>query len=112
VWLASSTRLGYLEHRDLMGRIVAVNADGSGAQQEMAPAAGLGALGTALSLTADGRWAVRVVDERGLGRLRLAPVLPDGARFLFTGPAAGASGTPQRMILVQHWEAEFEPAAR
>jgi Tol biopolymer transport system component len=77
-WLGSSSRLVYLERMDMAGRIVAVNADGSGAQAEFAPAAGLGSVDTSVTLTSDGKWGVRLVDERGLGKLRLAPVLPGG----------------------------------
>jgi Tol biopolymer transport system component len=82
-WLASSSRLAYTQVKDLEGRILAVNADGSGGQREFAPAAGLGApLGapaTRFSVASDGAWAVRIVDERGSGRLRVGSVLPDGS---------------------------------
>ncbi len=78
VWLASASRLAYVEQKGMEGRIVAANADGSGAQSEFAPAAGLGGSGGDLSVAADGTWAARIVDDRGQGRLRVAQVLPDG----------------------------------
>ncbi len=78
-WLASSSRLAYTRVENLQGRIFAVNADGSGGEREFAPAAGMGASASSFSVAPDGKWAVRIVDERGIGRLRVGPVLPDGS---------------------------------
>jgi Tol biopolymer transport system component len=78
-WLASSSRLAYTRVQNMQGRIFAVNADGSGEQREFAPAAGMGAAANSFSVSSDGTWAVRIVDERGIGRLRAGPVLPDGS---------------------------------
>ena len=61
------------------GRIVAVKADGSGAQRVVVPEAALGRAARPLDLAADGRTAVQIVDERGHGRLRVADVRPDGS---------------------------------
>jgi dipeptidyl aminopeptidase/acylaminoacyl peptidase len=77
-WLPSSNRLAYVDAVNVQGRILAVNADGSGDQREIAPLAGLGAATRNLSVAPDGKTAVRIVDERGRGRLRIADVGPDG----------------------------------
>jgi Tol biopolymer transport system component len=80
-WLASSSRLAYINVKglNLQGRIFAVNADGSGGQREFAPAAGMGASANSFNVAPDGRSAVRIVDERGIGRLRVGPIGPDGS---------------------------------
>jgi hypothetical protein len=65
--------------RNLEGRLVAVNADGSGGQREFAPAAGLGISAVDFGIAPDGKWAVRIIDQRGSGRLRIGPVLADGS---------------------------------
>ena len=61
------------------GRILAVKADGSGAQRVVVPEASLGRAARPLALAADGRTALQIVDERGHGRLRVADVRPDGS---------------------------------
>jgi eukaryotic-like serine/threonine-protein kinase len=77
-WLASSSRLAYTQVTDLQARVFAVNADGSGGQTDFAPATGLGTSAATFSVAPDGKRAVRIVDERGRGRLRIGPVLPEG----------------------------------
>jgi eukaryotic-like serine/threonine-protein kinase len=80
-WL-SPTRVAYIQMAGLSsgvsGRILAVNADGSGEQQVIAPEAPLGAAPSALAMAPGGRTALQIVDERGHGRLRVAEIQPDG----------------------------------
>ncbi len=78
-WIASSSRLAFTRVSNLQGRIFAVDADGSGGEREFASAAGMGAAASSFSVASDGKWAVRIVDERGEGRLRVGPVLPNGS---------------------------------
>ncbi|HEY6571754.1 MAG TPA: hypothetical protein VI198_00420, partial [Candidatus Eisenbacteria bacterium] len=80
-WFPSGTRLVFIERSGIQGRLLAVNADGSGGQQEIAPIADLG--GTALTtyglgITPDGTSALRIVSERGHSRVRIASFLPGG----------------------------------
>jgi Tol biopolymer transport system component len=80
-WYPSGTRLAYMEQQGIQGRLLAVNADGSGGQREIAPFAELAGLAlhpTSLSVAPDGASAVRVVGERGHSRLRIAPLLAGG----------------------------------
>ncbi len=81
-WLSTS-EVAYVQMTpattSVSGRILAVRADGSGAQRVMVPEAALGRATRPLALASDGRTALQIVDERGHGRLRVADVRPDGS---------------------------------
>ena len=77
-WLASSSRLAYAEHDGMQGRILSINADGSGDQRALAPTEYVSWSARSVDMAPDGRSAIRVVDQRGHGSLQIGPVLPDG----------------------------------
>jgi hypothetical protein len=80
-WLSRS-RIGYIQimatSGGVRGRILAVNADGSGRPQMIAPEAPLGAALDALIPAEEGKCVLQIIDERGFGRLRVASLQPDG----------------------------------
>ncbi|MBE0565595.1 MAG: serine/threonine-protein kinase [Krumholzibacteria bacterium] len=77
-WLPSSSRLAYVERDGMQARILAINADGSGGQRELVPTAFSSEFSN-VAMAPDGRSALRVIDQRGHGSLRVGPVLPDGS---------------------------------
>ena len=77
-WLASSSRLSYVERDGMQARVLAINADGSGGQRELAPTASSADFDN-VAMAPDGRSALRIIDQRGHGSLRVGPVLPDGS---------------------------------
>ena len=77
-WLASSSRLAYVERDGMQARVLAINADGSGGQRELAPTASSADFDN-VAMAPDGRSALRIIDQRGHGSLRVGPVLPDGS---------------------------------
>jgi dipeptidyl aminopeptidase/acylaminoacyl peptidase len=85
-WFPSGNRIAYIEVQGIQGRILSVNADGSGEPKEIAPVAPLGGMTlemTSFIVAPDGKSALRVLSESGHSRLRMGPVLPDGV----LGPA-------------------------
>ncbi|HEU4333989.1 MAG TPA: LpqB family beta-propeller domain-containing protein, partial [Candidatus Eisenbacteria bacterium] len=79
LWHPVGRRLVYLEQEGIQERILAVNADGSGGHRELAPMADMAGMAlrpTGLDIAPDGASAVRIVSDRGHGRLRVAPLLP------------------------------------
>jgi eukaryotic-like serine/threonine-protein kinase len=76
IWTPGASRLVYVEVSDMKARVLAVNADGSGGQRELAPTAGVSLRLSAMA--PDGKSAVGLVDEAGHSHLRIAPVLADG----------------------------------
>lgn len=77
-WLASSSRLAYVERDGMQARVLAINADGSGGQRELAPTVSSADFDN-VAMAPDGRSALRIIDQRGHGSLRVGPVLPDGS---------------------------------
>jgi len=75
LWIGPS-RLSFVELTSAGVRILAVNADGSGGQQVLAPHAGTGL--QEAQLAPDGRSAVRIVEVENRRRLRTSAVLADG----------------------------------
>ena len=85
-WFPSGNRIAYIEMQGIQGRILSVNADGSGEPKAIGPLAPLGGIAldmTSIVVAPDERLAIRVVSESGHSRLRMGPVLPDGV----LGPA-------------------------
>jgi dipeptidyl aminopeptidase/acylaminoacyl peptidase len=80
--VALASRIAYIQMKatsgDVVGRILAINADGSGGPQVVVPEVPVGAAAHALTLAGDGKSILQIVDERGHGRLRVADLLPDG----------------------------------
>ncbi|HEU4725515.1 MAG TPA: protein kinase, partial [Candidatus Eisenbacteria bacterium] len=76
-WFPSSSRIVYIERAGVAGRYMAVNADGSGGQLEVAPRADLG--GTAgkpspLDIAPDAKSAIRITNTGGHSHLRVGPL--------------------------------------
>jgi eukaryotic-like serine/threonine-protein kinase len=76
LWLSPS-RLSYIQVAGMKVQTLAVNADGSGGQTVIAVASEIGR--EIVHFAPDGKTAALIVDDRGQGRLRVAPVLPDGS---------------------------------
>ncbi len=80
-WLSPS-RIAYLQSAAATAgvgfRIVALNADGSGGQQELAPAVTLGVAPFPIAPAPDGRHVLGIVDDKGRGRLRVAEYQANG----------------------------------
>ncbi len=77
-WLGSSSRLSYVEENGMQGRVLSINADGSGEQRVLAPLMCFGMQSGGVTMAPDGRSAIRIVDQRGHGSLQVGPMLPDG----------------------------------
>ena len=77
-WLASSSRLTYVEESGTQTRVISINADGSGEQREFAPLRGIEFESANVAVAPDGQSAVCIVEQRGRGSLQVGPVLPDG----------------------------------
>jgi Tol biopolymer transport system component len=75
-WFPGGDRILYVSGRMGDPRIVARPVDGSADPQELGG-------GAFARVTPDGRWLVSLIDDRGRGRLRRAPIAPDGR----VGPA-------------------------
>jgi serine/threonine-protein kinase len=77
-WLASSTRLSFVEQDGLQGRIQSINSDGSGALRTLAPTAPLLEIAGGFGMAPDGRSVLRIVDTQARGSLQIGAVLADG----------------------------------
>ncbi len=81
-WL-SPVRVAYVEMNStsgvVVGRILAVSADGSGGPQVVVPEIPMGVAEHALTLAGEVKSVLLIVDERGHGRLRVAELRPDGS---------------------------------
>ena len=75
-WMSPS-RLCYMEIAGVTTRTLAVNADGSGAEAQVAASAE--SASRDIRFAPDGKTAALIVDDRGQGRLRIASVLADGS---------------------------------
>jgi Tol biopolymer transport system component len=78
-WMASSSRLAYIEHDEMQARVLSIHADGSGAQRTFAPRTYFVPSAGSVTVAPDGKSAIRVVDQRGHGSLQVGPILPDGS---------------------------------
>jgi Tol biopolymer transport system component len=81
-WL-SPARVAYVQMKTtsggVVGRILAISADGSGGPQVVVPELPVGVAENALTLAGDGKRILLIVDERGHGYLRVAELQPDGS---------------------------------
>jgi len=77
-WIGSLSRLAFVQRANLRGQIQSINADGSGATRAFAPKENLVSSAGAITISPDGKFALRVIDLRGHGSLQVGPILPDG----------------------------------